>query len=386
MREPSNAIVRMKRSGIREIFDRANQIPDAIHLEMGEPDFPTPQHIRDAAARAANEGHTKYTPNAGITELREAAADKVVRRNGVEATPNQVVITPGAIAALYGTVMALCNRGDEILISDPSWPNYAMLAGLQDVRVGRYPMRPKDAMQPRADLIEPSITAKTRILLINSPCNPTGTVVDRQHMRDLLQLADEHDLWLISDEVYDEMVFDGGTAVSPATLGNHDRIISIYSFSKTYAMTGWRVGYAVAPPELAPYLIKTQEPVTACVNAPAQMAAVAALRGPQDCVNEMREAYESRRNGVMEILDRAGVPYVRPSGAFYLWIDIGGSGMNATDFARRLLEDHHVAVTPGGAFGPDSDGFVRVSLASAAGLLNEGTNRLVTALQAAHTP
>ena len=385
MREPSNAIVRMKRSGIREIFDRANQIPDAIHLEMGEPDFPTPHHIRDAASRAADEGHTKYTPNAGIAELREAAAEKVGRLNGFEATPGQVVVTPGAIASLYGTVMALCNRGDEILISDPAWPNYAMLAGLQDVSIVRYPMRPEDAMQPRAELIEPLITDKTRILLVNSPCNPTGTVVDRDHMSDLLQLAEEHDLWLISDEVYDEMVFDGGTAISPATLGSQDRIISIYSFSKTYAMTGWRVGYAISPPDLAPFLTKTQEPVTACVNAPAQMAAVAALRGPQDCVAEMREAYEFRRNGVMEILDGAGVPHVRPSGAFYMWIDISGSGTNATDFAWRLLEDQHVAVTPGGAFGPESDGFVRVSLASAADLLNEGTNRLVTALQEGRT-
>jgi aspartate/methionine/tyrosine aminotransferase len=227
------------------------------------------------------------------------------------------------------------------------------------------------------------ITDRTKILLINSPCNPTGTVIDRDHLTELLQLAEEHDLWVISDEVYDEMTFDSVPVVSPTTLGVAERIISVFSLSKTYAMTGWRVGYAAAPPELTPFLIKTQEPVTACVNAPAQKAAVAALTGPQDCVEEMRAAYESRRDGAIRILERAGVPYVRPSGAFYIWIDISNSGKRATDFAWELLEEHHVAVTPGGAFGPASDGYVRVSLASAAELLNEGTSRLVAALSVA---
>ncbi|MEX1134809.1 MAG: pyridoxal phosphate-dependent aminotransferase [Acidimicrobiia bacterium] len=372
----------MNRSGIREFFDLANRIPDAIHLEMGEPDFATPEHIRDAAARAANDGYTRYTPNAGIPQLREAIARKLEARNGIDASPDQVVVTPGAIAALYGTVMALCDPGDEILISDPAWPNYAMLAGLQGVGVVRYPMLPEHRMQPKAEQIEPLITDRTKILLINSPCNPTGTVIDQRHLEDLLDLADTHNLWVLSDEVYDEIVFDSDTVKSPAAQDKAGRVVSVFSFSKTYAMTGWRVGYAVAPPELAPYLVKIQEPVTACVNAPAQMAAVAALEGPQDCVTEMRDAYEKRRDGVVEILGQAGVPFIRPAGAFYLWINIAGSDMGSNDFARVLLEGHHVAVTPGRAFGPAGEDFVRVSLASKTEELNEGTTRLVHLLHA----
>lgn len=381
MREPSTAITRMERSGIREIFDLANTIPDAIHLEMGEPDFQTPEHIREAAAKAADHGYTKYTPNAGIPALREAAASKVRKRNGIDATADQVIITPGAIAALYGTMMALCDPGDELLISDPAWPNYRMLADLQGLTTVRYPLLAENEMQARAESIEPLISDRTKVILINSPSNPTGAIIDQAHLEDILALAESHDLWVVSDEVYDEMVFDGGSAPSAATSTHAERVISVFSFSKTYAMTGWRVGYAIAPPEIAPFIVKTQEPTTACVNAPAQIAAIAALEGDQDCVKTMRNAYEKRRNEVIRILAETNIPFVRPSGAFYLWIDISEAGMSDLDFARELINKRSVAVTPGSAFGPASGAYVRISLASDADQLREGIGRLVEAVR-----
>ena len=377
MKSPSLAITNMKRSGIREIFDLANTIPDAIHLEMGEPDFHTPINIREAAARAADAGFTNYTPNAGIPDLREAIATKVQQRNKIDATSDQVIVTPGAIAALHGTMLALCNSGDEILLSDPGWPNYRMLSDLLGLKTVYYPLLPEDGMQPKAERVERLITKRTKLIVINSPSNPTGAVIDQKHLDELLQLAEDHDLWLVSDEVYDEIVFDGGTAPSAAASQSAERVVSVFSFSKTYAMTGWRVGYAVAPRDIAPFVVKTQEPTTACVNAPAQMAALEALQGPQDCVLKMRTAYEARRNDILEVLDSSEIRYVRPSGAFYLWIDVSNAGLSDVDFTRRLLVERGVAVTPGSAFGPASGRFVRVSLASVPSELRKGVERVV---------
>lgn len=361
---PSQSIRQMERSGIREIFDLANTIPDAIHLEMGEPNFPTPPHVIEAAAAAAHAGRTKYTPNAGIPELRAAVAHKVSHRNGLRADAEQIVITPGAIAALYGTLLALCDPGDEILIPDPAWPNYRMIAALQGLHVSTYPLLDADGGFD-LDAFERSISPRTAAVIVNSPTNPTGTMLDDRSIRAVVEIAASKDIWIISDEVYDEMVFDRPVASSVATVGGADNVVSIYSFSKTYAMTGWRVGYAVAPPDLVPFIVKTQEPITACVNAPAQIAALAALDGPQSCVAEMRDAYRDRRDRVVDLLEAAGVPHVRPAATFYVWVDISASGLNGQEFARRLLVDRHVAVTPGAAFGPAGSNHVRLSLATA---------------------
>lgn len=379
MRSPSAAILNMPRSGIREIFDLASTMPGAIHLEMGEPDFETPAHIRRAAAEAVEAGFTKYTPNAGIPELREAAAEKMVTRNRIPVTPDQVVVTTGAISALFTCALALCDPGDEILISDPGWPNYRMIADLLSLRHRYYRLHPGNGMQPDLDEVRSLIGPSTKLIVLNSPSNPTGTVLSEATIAGILEVADGADLWVISDEVYDEISFDGPPH-SVAAVGSPERVISVYSLSKTYAMTGWRVGYAAVPDHFVPHLIKAQEPTTACVNAPAQMAAVAALRGPQDCVVEMRDAYRDRRDKVLEILAAAGVGAVTPSGAFYLWADIAPSGLSDVQFARKLLVDRRVAVTPGSAFGPSGANWVRISLAARSDDLVEGTTRLVDLL------
>jgi aspartate aminotransferase len=364
-------------SRIREIMELAWKDPEVIHLEVGEPDFPTPEHVVEAAYEAARMGHTRYAPNAGLPELREALADKVTRRNVYEAHPDQVVVTQGGIQALYLVLLALLEPGDEVLLPDPAWPNFRMIAHLLGARVLPYPLVSEGDFLPRLEDLERLVTPRTRAILVNTPSNPLGTVVPRELVDALLEFARRRDLWYISDEVYDEVVFDDAFVSAGAVADPGDRLVSVYSFSKVYAMTGWRVGYLVAPPDLAKLLTGMQEPIVSCVNTPAQLAALAAVTGPQDVVREMRESYRERRDELLEILDRGNLPSSRPSGAFYVWTDVSAANVPSMDFARSLIEREHVAVAPGGAFGDLGEGYVRLSLASSREDLLDGASRLV---------
>ena len=379
MTDMSETVGVMARSGIREIFDLALTIPDCIHLEAGEPNFPTPDHICEAAASAAAAGHTKYTPNAGIPELREAIAHKVSTRNGVPTTSDQVTVTPGGVAAAHGAIKALTDPGDGVLMADPSWPNFRMMADIQSLELQYFPTCAAEGFVPRAEHVEPHITETSKLLILNSPSNPTGAVISGDELSDLVQLARKHDLWIIADEVYDAISY-GDPLVSAGTFNDDGRIVLIYSFSKTYAMTGWRCGYSVTEQSVAAMITKCQEPTTSCVNSPTQWAAVAALTGPQDAVEDMRSQYQDRRDRSLEILSAAGVKASRPGGAFYIWIDISTSRLSDIDFARRLATERQVAVVPGTAFGPASGDFVRISLATAPELLFEGVERLGVAV------
>lgn len=370
----------MPRSGIREVMEMANAIDGAIRLETGEPNFNTPAHVCEAAAKAAFDGFTKYTANAGIGPLREALAAKVTERNGIDATAEQVVVTSGAVAGIYSSMVSLVDPGAEMLLGDPSWPNYAQMMQLLKITPVYFPLRAEAGLVPQAADVEPLITERTRALMLNSPGNPTGAVTDAAALADLMELARRHDLLVFADEVYDEIVFDE-PYVPAAPLDSDGRVITFFSFSKTYAMTGWRVGYLVAPPGLTESVITAQEPITSCVNAPAQKAAVAAITGPQDVVAQMRMSYHERRDLVVELLHSEGIPYARPTGAFYLMADISGSGLSDVEFARRLVLERGVAVVPGTTFGPDSGSYVRVSLATSREPLLEGVGRLADAVK-----
>lgn len=364
-------------SRIREVMELAWRDPEAVHLEVGEPDFPTPEHVVEAAHEAALAGLTRYAPNAGLPELREALAEKVARRNGYEARPEQVVVTQGGIQALYLVLRALLEPGDEVLLPDPAWPNYCMIAHLLGARVLPYPLVAEGGFLPRLEDLERLVTPRTRAILVNSPSNPLGTVVPRDLLEELLAFARGRGLWFISDEVYDEVVFDDAFVSAGSVADRSDRLVSIYSFSKVYAMTGWRVGYLVAPPDLARILTGMQEPIISCVNTPAQMAALAAVTGPQDVVREMSASYRARRDELLGVLDGGGLPASRPSGAFYVWADVSEAGVPSMEFARSLIEREHVAVAPGSAFGELGEGYVRLSLASSRQDLLDGTSRLV---------
>lgn len=364
-------------------MDLAWRHPGTLRLEVGEPDFPTPEHIVEAAVRALRDGHTRYSPNAGIPELREALTEKLRDVNGLVAHPDELMVTPGAIEGLFAVMRLLLDPGDEILIPDPAWPNFAMIAHLIGAKPVPYALSGETDYLPEPTAIEELITPRTRAILLNSPSNPLGTVVDAPRLRDVLAVAERHGLWTISDECYDEL-FHGDPSPSSAPLGDPASIISIYSFSKTHAMTGWRVGYVHAPRSVIGDLLKIQEPIVSCVNTPAQHAAIAALTGPKEPVLRMREAYRRRRDVVCAELERGGIPHVRPDGAFYLWLECVPPETTSIEFCQSLVRDHGVAIAPGIAFGKAGDGACRISLAASEEHLVEGTRRVVGALEGRH--
>lgn len=351
----------MPRSGIREIMDLAWRTPGCVHLEVGEPDFATPEHIREGAISSIHDGKTRYTPNAGISELRSALANKIQTVNGYSVDPDNIVVASGAVEAIFASLVTMLDPGDAILLPDPGWPNFRMMADLLSAEVIYYPLRPENGFLPDPQDISERVTSRTRVLLLNFPSNPLGSVPDRALLESLYQVAHDHDLWIVSDECYDQIVFDG-TSPSSATIDVDGRVIATYSFSKTYAMTGWRVGYAAVPPRIADTLAKVQEPLISCVSGPAQYAALAALEGSQACVEEMVAAYRSRRDAAVAACDSFGLNYLMPHGAFYLWVSI--QGRDSLPFALDLVAKKGIALAPGSAFGVNGDGWVRISLAN----------------------
>lgn len=379
MTSVSSVIAGMPRSGIRELMDLAWSTPGVIHLEVGEPDFATPDHVLEAAARAGADGFTKYTPNSGIPEVREAFAAKVTARNGFAAAPENVIVTVGAINALYQSVLVLCDPGDAVLIPDPGWPNYDMMATVTGVRPVRYPLLPTAGFAPDLDAFAAAArTPGAKAVIMNTPGNPTGAVFDRDTQERMLEIARRNDLWVISDECYEDIVFEG-PHVSPAAI-SPEHVISIFSMSKSYAMTGWRVGYAVAPTRVATLMAKLTEAVTSCVTGVAQKAAQAAVEGDQTCVTEMRDAYRRRRDLVADRLQEAGMLVARPHGAFYVMTDVSAAGRKGYDLCRHLVVEHGVATAPGETFGPGGAGMIRLSLAASDDDVRTGVDRVVAAL------
>lgn len=367
----------MPRSGIRRIMDLAWSLGGPIiGLHVGEPSFLTPDHVRKAAEQALERGETRYVPNAGIPALRAAISEKVRLRNGLDAAPEQVVVSAGGMQALYVALSATVHAGDEVLIPDPGWPNFAMAVQLLQATPIGYGLTPENGFLPNIAELERLVTPRTRAIVVNSPSNPLGSVLSAELAEALCRFADAHDLWLISDECYDAITFDV-PHISPGAYDRQERVLSCFSFSKTYAMTGMRVGYLVAPPAVIETAAKMQEPLIACVNAPAQYAALAALEGPQDGVEAMRATYQQRRDAAMQLLDEAGTRYLQPAGAFYLWIDVRDRcGGDVDEWALRLLRDRRVAVAPGTTFGPMGQGWIRVSLATETSDLLEGLRRV----------
>jgi len=364
----------MPGSGIREIANLAVTMPDVIRLEIGEPNFPTPRHIADGAARAVAEGFTKYTQSAGLLSLRTLIANRVSGTHSIDVTPDRVNVTVGGVQGVQDVAIALLDPGDEVLVPDPGWPNYEMAVRVHEGVPVRYPLSVEHGFVPRADDLERHVTARTKLLVLNSPGNPTGAVFPRRTVEDLVAFARRHDLYVLSDEVYGELIFDG-EHVSPATF-DPDRVVLVNSLSKTYAMTGWRIGYVIANDAISRVITKIQEPMISCVSGLVQKAAEVALTGPQDCVREMRDSYRSRRDAVVAVLKAHENYLYTPHGAFYIMVDIGRSGLGSREFALALLQEQQVAVAPGTAFGDAGRTFVRVSLATEQGPLIEGVTRL----------
>ena len=381
-RTPAGRADSLRRSEIRVLFDAAARLGgDVIRLEVGEPSFTTPAHVIEAAARAARDGHTGYGPNGGLLSLRELLVDKLRNINGIEASTDEIVVTPGAMNALYSVYLALLETGDEVLLPTPGFPNMDETIRLLGSRPVFYPLSADNGFLPDVGQLEALVTERTRILFVNTPANPTGAVYPAPLMRDLVEFAARHDLWLLCDEVYDEMVLSPGcvhTAAAP--LDADGRVITVCSFSKVYAMTGWRVGYAAAPRPVADLLRKLQEPLVSCPSTISQKAAEAALTGPRAPYGDMLAAYRCRRDAALDAAATAGVRAVPSDGTLYMLLDVSAAGVDDLEFALALLESESVSVAPGSVFGPAGRGWARISLAAEESAITEGVRRLAKAL------
>jgi len=377
MPELAHHIADVPASGIRRVFDAAHGLPDVIMLAIGEPDAEPAPHIAAAAERAWADGFTDYTPNGGIPEFRAAVVEKLRAVNGIEVDVEQVWSTVGATQALYQAQGLVLDPGDEILVPDPGYTTFPMAARMHSAVPVRYPLRPEHGFLPQTSDLEKLVTRRTRALLINSPSNPLGVVFPEGTLRELLAFAKRHDLWVISDEVY-EYFAHGRPHISIASLDDDDRVLSVFSLSKTYAMTGIRAGYLVTPPGLGDVLRRVQEGSISCINAPAQYASIAALTGPQDAVAAAARHYRDNVAQATALLRERGIRHYEPEGAFYLWVDVShdvGEG-DVQSWAERLVLEKRVAVAPGSAFGPSGEGWIRVCAASPTEALLEGLSRL----------
>lgn len=376
------------RSGIRDVFDRVEQIPDAISLCLGEPGETASAHIVEAACASLQAGKTKYTDVLGIPEFRKAAIDYTSRVKGLHYDANtEIQAVDGATIGLYLAIKAVVDPGDEVIIPSPYFTSYDAEVLMCDATPVTVALKPEHGMHVNAEEIRKAITPRTRAIIINSPGNPTGAVTSAEELAEIAKLCHEFDLWVISDEVYHPFVFASspetepvGDAVAPsiaAADGMKDRTIIVESLSKTYAMTGWRIGYILAPSHVIEQTSKIAEMMHSSVNSTAQYGAVAALTGPQDHVRAMREEYRKKRRLVMEgLADCDALQMVEPQGAFYAFVDVRPTGLSSQEFSRKLLEEAKVAVVPGEAFGAEGSGFVRLSYAGKEEDLREGVARM----------
>lgn len=363
-------------SGIRRIHEIAIRLDDVISLAVGEPDVAVAGHIAAAAKAAWDADETNYTANGGIAVLREAIVGKLARDNAIHVDTEQVWVTVGATQALHQAMAITLAPGDEVLVPDPGYTTFTMNARMLEAVPVSYPLRAEAGFMPDVAELDRLVTDRTRVLIINSPSNPLGTIFPRRLLEQLLDFARRHDLWIISDEVYEAFTW-GEPHVSIASLDADDRVFSVYSLSKTYAMTGTRIGYLVTPPGMAHTMRTVQEASISCASSTGQFAAVAAITGEQGHVAEAREHYRRNLEAATALLDGRGIHYLQPGGAFYLWVDVSyASGGDVADWAEAFLLEQRVAVAPGNAFGRSGEGWIRVCLASNQEQLLEGLRRL----------
>lgn len=372
-------------SEIRKLFDLAAGMEDVISLGIGEPDFDTPEHIKEYAKEALDRGMTHYGPNAGLPMLREAIARKLKKQNGIDADPkSEIMVLVGANQAFIMGLATFLRDGEEVLIPSPMFVSYApavVLAGGKPVEVPTYE---ENEFRLNVDDLKKYVSEKTRALIINSPSNPTGAVLTKKDLEEIADFAVEHDLMIFSDEVYEHFVYDGAKNYSIASLdGMFERTITINGFSKTFAMTGWRLGFVAAPAWVVEKMARFQMYNATCPVTFAQYAAAKALDDPRSwkAVEEMRNEYDRRRNLVWKRLNEMGLPTVKPKGAFYIFPRIRDTGLTDKEFSELMLKEARVAVVPGSAFGKAGEGYIRISYATAYEKLEEAMDRMEKVLK-----
>lgn len=364
----------IEHSEIRDMFNRALKYDNVISFTLGEPDFTAPQNVVDAGCKALMEGKSKYSANAGIIELRKSVSDYLQREEGLYYNPdNEICITTGGMGALYLSMASIVNPGDEVIILEPYWTNYQQQVQLCGGIPKFVQCMEENQFMAKASDIESVINDRTRAIVLNSPCNPTGAVYTREALIDISKLAIKYDLIIIADEVYNTIVFDDEEFISIGQLPDmKERTIIVNSFSKSFAMTGWRVGYAAGPENLIDSVTKLQEDVNACAPMPAQYGALEALRN-FDYNRYMVSCYKERRNYIAKAVN--GIDKLScnvPKGTFYLFVNISKTGLTSRQFAHRLLDEKHVVVVPGTAFGSNGDDFIRISYATSMDNIRKG--------------
>ena len=378
MRNPlSETIVQIEPSGIRKYFDIVSEMKDAISLGVGEPDFDTPWHIREEGIYSLEKGRTFYTSNAGLKELKQEICRYLYRRFDVSYNPDsEVMVTVGGSEAIDIALRAMCDPGDEVLIPQPSYVSYVpctMLAGGKPVVIE---LEEKDNFKLTPEKLLEKITDKTKILVMPFPNNPTGAIMTKEDLAPIVDIIIEKDLFVISDEIYSELTYGTDHVTIAAFPGMKDRTILINGFSKSYAMTGWRLGYAAAPHRILEQMLKIHQFAIMCAPTTSQYAAVSALRDGDNDVQMMREAYDQRRRFVLHAFKEMGLDCFEPEGTFYAFPSIKRFGMTSDEFATRFLREEKVAVVPGTAFGASGEGFLRVSYAYSLKNLKEALGRM----------
>jgi aspartate aminotransferase len=349
---------------------------DVCGFGAGEPDFDTPDHIKAAAIAALEAGFTKYTPSAGLPELRQAIAEKLEADNQIKYRPSQIIVSSGAKHSCYNAILATCQAGDEVLIPSPYWvsyPDMVKLAGADPVIV---PTTERNGWKMRASDFENAMTPRTKMLILNTPGNPTGSVYTREELEAIVEVAAEEDIYILSDEIYEKLVYDEVKHVSVASLSQeaYDLTITVNGFSKAYAMTGWRLGYLAGPEAVAKAVDSIQSHSTSNPTSFAQKGAVAALKGDQQALADMRDEFSMRRNYMYDRITKIpNITAVKPEGAFYILVNISQLGLSSQNFADRLLSKANVAVIPGAAFGDDRT--VRLSYATSIDIIKKGLDR-----------
>lgn len=372
----SQKILKVAPSPIRKFFDLIIGRDDIISLGVGEPDFPTPWVMREEAFYHLEQGHTSYTSNWGILELREAI-ETYLNTYNLDYDPNkEILVTVGVSEAIDAVLRAILNPGDEVIVAEPCYVSYQPLVEICDTKLVRLDTAPTNFI-PTAVEIEKLITSKTKALMLCSPSNPTGRMIPAEELEKIAALVKKHKIWVLSDEVYCELVYDGKKHVSIGSLpGMKDYSIILNGFSKAFAMTGWRIGYLACPADLMTQVHKLHQYSTICAPIMSQYAALEGLRNGADEVEKMRISYQQRRNLLLHAFAEMGLPVAAPEGAFYIFPDIRKTGLSSEEFATRLIGEYKVAVVPGTAFGAGAEGFVRCCYATEIGKLKEAMRRI----------
>ncbi len=385
MKRTSSRIHKITQEGAFAVLSKAREVEakgkNVIHMEIGEPDFDTPENIKKAAMEALMKGATHYTPTPGIPELRKAIAEKVSAELGVSVDWKNVLVTLGCKEAIFASIASIVDDGEEVIYPNPGYPAYESITAYVGGKPVPLRLSESNGFRMTPEEVNELITSRTKAIIINSPHNPCGSVLREEDVKGIVEIAEDRNAFVISDEIYYPILFDGLKHYSPLSFAKKDNVILVDGFSKRYAMTGWRLGYAVVPSDLVEPMTKLLNNMTSCPNQFVQYAGIEALRGPQDSVKKMVKAYEERRNVVMEKLKEVeGITYLKPQGAFYVFVNVqkilSRAGMTSEQLVTRLIENYGVAVLHGSSMGAYGEGFIRISFANSIENLVEGISRL----------